>query len=125
MGLQTLEELLENKNQTHNRISVPFFFTLLLQPFQLYRAQRGPNLVFVQVILDLIHRAGNDPLIGSHLVFSRVHQVSQVLQSSLVLLLQSHVLVQPGAPGAHRHHQLLIGILKTDTKKIVFSFWFA
>ena len=81
--------------------------------------------MFVQVILDLIHRAGNDPLIGSHLVFSRVHQVSQVLQSSLILLLQSHILVQPGAPGSHRHHQLLIGILKRDTKKIVFSFWFA
>lgn len=69
--------------------------------------------MFVQVILDFLHRAGNDPLIGSHLVLRCVHQVSQILQSSLVLLLQSHVLVQPTAAGTHRHHQLFIRILKS------------
>lgn len=71
-------------------------------------------LVFVQVMLDLLHRAGNNSLISSHLVFSCVHQVSQVLQRSLVLLLQSHVLVQATASGTHCHYQLFIGILKKE-----------
>lgn len=75
--------------------------------------------MFVQVILDLLHRAGNDSLISSHLVFSCVYQVSQILQRSLILLLQSHVLVQSTATATHCHQQLLIRILEKKKKNPV------
>lgn len=64
--------------------------------------------MFVQVVLDILHRVGNDPLIGVHLIHGSVHQVGQILQSTLILLLQSHVLVQTTASGTNCHHQLLI-----------------
>lgn len=71
--------------------------------------------MFVQVILDFLHRASNNPLIRCHLVLSCVHQVSQVLQCALVLILQGHVVVQSTTPGTHCHHHLLKRILKIQS----------
>lgn len=69
------------------------------------------HLVFGQEAVHLLHGARHELLPRGHLVLSRVEEVSEVLQGSLVLSLQRQVLVEPAPPRAHRQNQLLIGIL--------------
>lgn len=67
--------------------------------------------MFGQEAVHLLHGARHELLPRGHLVLSRVEEVGEVLQGSVVLSLQRQVLVEPAPPRAHRQNQLLIGIL--------------
>lgn len=61
------------------------------------------HLVLPKQLLDFFFGAYNDLLVPCHLLLSSVQQVHQILQSLIILTLESKVLVEAAPPGADSH----------------------